>query len=58
MASSAVGVATLGSVSAAAEGDGGSDPPEVDPFHETFDDLSAFNGDVSAFEVVTSDGGN
>lgn len=59
-ASSIAGVATLGSVASAAEseedGDDASEPSQGDQFHETFDDLSAFSGDVSAFEIVTSEG--
>lgn len=60
-ASSVAGIATLGSVASAAEtvnedGDGSAGPSRGDQFHETFDDLSAFSGDVSAFEIVTSEG--
>lgn len=61
-ATGVAGVAALGSVASASEsdhvdGDESSASPEVDSFYETFDDLSAFSGDVSAFEIVTGDGG-
>jgi len=59
-ASGVLGVATLAVNASAEEGtDGPDEPPEVEPFFETFDgDLAAYEGAVSAFEVVTGDGGN
>ncbi len=30
--------------------------PQVEAFDEPFDDLTAFSGDVSAFEIVTAGG--
>ena len=58
-ASGALGMVTLSMNAVASEDDGPTELPEVEPFYETFNgDLSAFEGSVNAFEIVTDDGGD
>lgn len=58
-ATGTVSAAALGVTGSAAEDDEPNELPEVEAFFETFDgDLSAFGGDVDAFEIATGGGGN